>query len=273
MSFKNKFLSRMFTQVHNMAWDLTTGQIGIRAQDGIYTLLEEKTDDTKKPIRYRTSVNPFDTFAKAIPAFASHTKIEDIRVGEVILGADQSLLGFCVGKTEGGSLVILGINGMTKHYTPPKVNIMNIEGAMVVRNLFNAAGGTEQGFMGMQGAGIALLAMSEEFGGEGDGGIFGNIMPWIMFSQQQTGGKTDIGQMLPTLLMIEGLKGGNGGSGGLMKTMLMTQMLSGGGTGGLLGGGMNPMMMMALLGDDDSGLGGLFGEKKKGPPTLQPLRK
>lgn len=233
----NKFLDRMFRKVQGLVWDLTSGQVGLKDQNGIYTLVQETEGDN---VVFGVSVNPFDSLGTALPAFATQTPIEQVELGDIIVG-EREILGWVVEKRD-RSLKLLDKNGMTKNYTPPKVAIVGANGVLVVKNLFNLAGG-QQGFLGLQNNLLPLLALG------GDSSIE-KLLPMILM-QTMTGAATGapaqanaaagMSNMLPLLLLS---KGGKGGLGDIDPMMLM--MMSGG------AGGMNPMMLMALQG----GLGG-----------------
>lgn len=276
-----KFLNRMFRKIDGLVWDLQTGTLGIKTENGIYTL----TNDTTAAIpataasegvaavaaqaavtEYGISVNPFDAFGFSIPAFATQVPLAGIKEGDLIVG-DKAILGWVTGRTAAG-LKLLDVNGMNKNYTPPKVAIMNQDGALVVQSLGGLFGG-QAGVGGLQSSLMPLLMMS---GGDSEG--LESILPLMLFGQlQQTnptaaaGAATAAGapamaaspmaNMMP-ILMLQALskktKSGKASSGkGLLGDIdPMMMMMLGGGMGGQ-GGGINPMMLMALggLGKDD----------------------
>lgn len=244
-SVANKFLDRMFRKVQGLVWDLTTGQLGIKDNNGVYTL---STDGEGDATEFAVTVNPFDSLGMTVPAFATNTPIEQVEAGDIIVG-ESTILGWVTERRD-RSLKLLDKNGMTKNYTPPKVAILGTNGVLVVKNLFSLAGGT-QGLAGIQNNLLPLLAM----GGDVN---FDRIMPLILMqtlSGAQPGAAAapaanGFASMLPLLMMG---KGGKGGLGDIDPMMLM--MMSGGGAG------MNPMMLLALQG----GLGG--GEDSTGGVT------
>jgi hypothetical protein len=238
-NFASKFLGRMFRRINGLSWDLTTGQIGVQDTNGIYSLdvtpaAKEGGEDT-----YRVSVNPFDQFGTPLPAFAMQVPHEKIAIGDIIVG-DKGILGWVIGKKE-VALLLLDKNGVTKNYTPPKVAIAGQDGALVVQNLFNLAGGKD-GLTGLQGSLLPLLMLG------GDDSSLEKVLPLLLFSQT-TG--TGAGAINPMMLMMLA-KGGD--------IDPMTMMMMSGGMGGGAGG-FNPMMMLALQGDKGGkgGLGSLFG--------------
>lgn len=225
----NKFLDRMFRKIQGLVWDLTSGQIGLKDQNGIYILTQEGEGDA---VSFGVSVNPFDSLGTAIPAFATQTPIEQTEIGDIIVG-DREILGWVVEKRD-RSLKLLDKNGMTKNYTPPKVAIVGASGVLVVKNLFSLAGG-QQGMLGLQNNLLPLLAL-------GDDGSLDKLLPMILMQTmtQQSGAPAQAngfgGGFNP--LMLLALKG-KGGLGDIDPMMLM--MMSG-------GGNMNPMMLLALQG-------------------------
>ena len=236
-AFASKFLGRMFRRITGLSWDLTTGQIGVQDTNGIYTLDVTPAAKEGGEATYRVSVNPFDGFGAPIPAFAVQVPHDKITVGDIIVG-DKGILGWVIGKKE-VALTLLDKNGVTKQYTPPKVQIAGQDGALVVQNLFSAAGG-QAGFNGLQGSLLPLLMM----GGTDDGALE-KILPLMLFSQQSGAGAGAINPMM--LLALS--KGGD--------IDPMTLMMMSGGFGGGAGG-MNPMMLLALQGKE-GGLGSLLG--------------
>lgn len=237
----SKFLNRMFRRVGGLVWDLSTGKLGIKDENGIYTVeLTAAAEGVEASAQI--VVNPFDTFGMDIPAFATTTKLADVTIGDIIVG-ESKILGFVIEKKD-ASLVLLDKGGMRKQYNPPKVAVLGTDNnVLVVKNLMSVAGG-EQGLAGLQGNLLPLLML----GGDMD---FESILPLMLFGQQ-TGGQAASGMagMLPLLLLSKGDKGGKGGLGGLMDNPLAMMAMMGGMGGGA--GGMNPMMLLALTGGLDS---------------------
>lgn len=247
----SKFLNRMFRRVGGVVWDLTTGKLGLKDENGIYTLETTTTGTGAAAVtESQIVVNPFDSFGVDLPAFATTTKLADVAVGDVIVG-DSKILGFVVEIKE-NSLVLLDKSGMRKQYNPPKVAIIGTDNnVLVMKNLLSVAGG-DTGLAGLQGNLMPLLML----GGDLD---LESILPFLLFSQQGGGAAAGgMGSLLPLLLMK---KGGLGGEGKLDPMMLMAMS---GGLGGAAG--MNPLMMMALLGDGDI----LGGGASSAPVALAP---
>ncbi len=233
-----------------MVWDLTTGKLGIQNSDGIHTL--EITPGTPAiPANgdfpavaataesYSTSVNPFDGFGMAIPAYATQVPLDKIAVGDLVCG-EKDILGWVTGKTPAG-LKLLDTKGMNKNFTPPKVAIMGGTGVLVVQSLGGLTGGAE-GLGALQGSLLPLLMMS----GEGGSSKLDKILP-LMLLTQSTGGAGALGAMSPMLMMLM-MSDDKGGSS--IEKMLLPMMLMQGGNGG--GNAMLPMMlaMMNDKGDD-----------------------
>lgn len=246
----SKFMNRMFRRVGGVVWDITTGKLGLKDDNGIYTLeVTTVGEGVKAKIETQIVVNPFDAFGIDIPAFATSTKLTDVAVGDVIVG-DSKILGFVAEKKD-NSLVLLDQHGMRKQYNPPKVAVLGTDNnVLVMKNLMNLTG--ESGLQGLQGSLMPLLMM----GGDLD---LESILPMMLFSQTSGGGaQNGMQAMLPLLMMKNGGLGGSGGAGGSKIDPMMLMMMGGmgGGSGGA--GGMNPMMMMALMGGGD-----LFGGSDK----------
>lgn len=242
MTIANKFTRRMFRRIAGLVWDIQTGQIGVKTENGIYTLTAPETEGGD----YGVTVNPFDAFGLDIPAFATQTTHADVALGDLIVG-DKGILGWVIAKTD-AAFKVLDHNGQLKTYVPPKIAIMGQQGTLVVRNLLNLAGG-QAGANNLVSSMLPLLALG---GGEDK---LESVLPFLLMSQQGAAGTAaaanPMSSLLPLLLLK---KGGLGGGSGLDNPLMLLAM-----TGGLGGaGGMNPMMLMALAGD--GGLGDLFGQ-------------
>ncbi|MNK09881.1 hypothetical protein D3C87_278670 [compost metagenome] len=262
---QNKILNRMFSKVAGVVWDLSSNSIGLQNTNGIYTLTQSTTTTgegaaAQTETIFGVSVNPFDSFGFAIPAFAQITKLEDVAIGDIVIGEGDKALGWVV-KKHPRSLVLLDQSGMTKQHTPVKVAVLGQDGARVVKPLTGLFG--SQGASGFGNALLPLMLMGDGLNGMDD------LLPIMLMTQQTAGDNANaMSAALPTILMMKSMKGGNGG----LKDMLLPLILTGGLTGGN-GGGVNPMMLMALAGD--GGLGGLGGGNAggafvaEGHPALQ----
>jgi hypothetical protein len=261
-TLKNKFVNRMFRKIGGLVWDLTTGAVGVRDENGIYSLSTEGSTP-------QVVVNPIGQLGFELPfAYAFATKLDDVTVGDIIVG-DSKILGFVVEKHD-ASLVLLDKNGMTKRYTPPKVALFDVgSSVLVVRNLMNMLG--SNGLAGLQGNLLPLLALA----GDDESGLE-DILPMLLLSQQ--GGEASVNglqSILPMLLlskkggdidpmMLMAMSGGLGGAGGLQGMLpfllmskkggdidpMMLMAMSGGFGGDASAGGMNPLVLMSLLGKD-----------------------
>ena len=256
-NISSKFLNRLFQRVGGLVWELTTGKLGIKDTNGIYTLestpaVAATRDTPAVEASSQIVVNPFDSFGIDIPAFATSTSLADVAVGDIIVG-ESSILGWVVDKKP-ASLVLLDKSGMRKQYNPPKVTVIGTgNNVLVVKNLLNLAGG-QDGLAGLQGNLLPLLML----GGDTENALE-DILPLLLFSQGNNAAAGGMSSILPLLLLK---KGGLGG-GNIDPLMLMAMS---GGFGGQ--GGVNPMMMLALS-------GGLGGNKEvvtlapTGVPALQ----
>jgi hypothetical protein len=208
----SRFLDRFFRKVDGLVWDITTGKLGVQSDGGIITLeLTPAAEGARnaEPTA-QVSINPFDQFGIAIPAFATNTNLEQIEVGDLIVGAKE-VLGWVI-KKNAASLVLLDTKGFQKQYNPPKVAVINQSGAMVVKNLTGLLGDT--GAQGFQSALLPLLIMG------GDSGLdFEKLIPLMLFSQQGQGGAagSGIAGMLPTLMMMGALGGSNSSTPGIAR--------------------------------------------------------
>lgn len=228
-NMNNKVLNNMFRKVDNVVWDLMSGQVGFKTSDGIVTLdLNDPTDT--EAAQAEVSVNMFDEFGVAIPAFAQSIPVESITLGDLIYSSSGPL-GWVV-KKEGNTYKLMRPDGMRADWTPPKSKILDFDsGVMVLRNLMNMfssgegfgefkdslmplmlMGGNDSEITSM----IPILLMSQSFGTD-------NNMGQALLMSQMMGGDND---MLPLLMMMQG-----GDNNNIMQMMLMMKMM-GGKTGG-----------------------------------------
>lgn len=263
----NKFMNRMFRRIGGLVWDVTSGGIGLKTENGIYSLKAvpvlaapavEGAPAGVASVEYSVTVNPFDDFGLAIPAFATQSSFEEVNSGDIIVG-DQGIIGWVVGKTA-AAFKVMDHNGYSKTYTPPSVQILGTQGVLVVRNLFSLTGGAG-------GAGNFANSLLPLMMLGGDDSKLEKMIPLLLMSSAApaAGGNAGAANPMASLLPLMLLKdGGLGGSGGDKMDKLLPLMLMGGMGGGA--GGMNPLMMMALMGDGD-----LFGGSTKKPVTLAPV--
>lgn len=266
MSLTSKFTNRIFRRISGLAWDLMSGQVGIKTPDGLYTLTKTETPATETSAAstsYGVGVNILE-FDAAIPAFAMATPFDEVQPGDLIVG-ETKIIGWAVDKSA-AALKVLDHNGFTKTYTPPKVSIALTQGStvMVVKNLFNLTGG-QDGANSFAANLLPLLVL-----GKGNADIE-KLLPIMLMGG--VGGSNSGAGLMSNPLALLALTGGLGGSGGAgspkMDKLLPLMML--GGMGGGAGAMSNPLVMMTLLGDTDvfGGLG-LFGGDDDAPAKTVP---
>jgi len=222
-------MNRMFRRIDGIVWDAITGQTGLKTSDGVYTYTPGAEGEAGS-----VGVNLIDV-SVALPGFATATPFEQVKIGDIIVG-DSKIIGWVDEKLV-NSFRVKDHSGFTKIYSPPKVSMMGIEGALVVRNLFSLTGGAD-GLNSM----LPMLMMA------GDDSKIEKMLPFLLMQQGQAGGQNSGGAapaMNPMLMMMLMKDGGFGGKkgGGIDPMMLMMMGGMGGGAGG-----MNPMAMMAMMG-------------------------
>ena len=207
----NKLMNRFFRRVDGVVWDLMSGKIGVKSTDGIATL-EGVGDDAQ------VSINMFDQFGFEVPAFAQNTSTTEVQVGDLVVGA-KGIQGWVIEKKE-KQLVLMKPDGTRGSMTPPKVNMMGLEGGvMVLRSLVNMLPGGTGGLNQMQTMLMPMLMM-------GDGNLdLDGIMPMLLMSQMNVGTTVDPNNPNAALLaqnqmssmmqmmMLSQLLGNKGGSG------------------------------------------------------------
>jgi hypothetical protein len=223
-----KMMGRMFKRVDTVVWDLMSGKLGVRNSDGEIVTFEGEGDDA------RLTINPFEDFGVALPAFAQSTPFDSVKVGDLIYtngdtpGWITEIKVTPKTKTSDGgkkSFRLMRASGSVTTWIPPKVSMFGLEsGVLVVRSLMTMLPGGESGLAGLQGM----------------------IMPMILMGGGEDG---NIEKMLPLMLMMQM---GNGGAAGANP----------------MGGMMQTMMMMKMMGGDTGGFGNMFG----GSSTKSPFK-
>jgi hypothetical protein len=213
----NKFMDRMFRKADGVVWDLMSGKIGIRTQNGIATLGDDG----------RINNNLLDEFGVALPAFAQSTPVDQIQIGDIIYTGTRDQVRFVIGEVEPAAVAksrtkatgltppavkkfrTMDLNGTESTWTPPKTTILGLDsGVMVLRSLMTMLPNGDKGLGQMQNM----------------------LMPLMMMGGGELG--TDVEQMLPFMLMSQVNGGDAGGMGQMMQTMMMMKMLGGGKTNG-----------------------------------------
>lgn len=214
---QNKLFDRFFRKIDGVVWDLFSGKLGIKTNDGIVTM-EGMGDDAQ------VSINLVDQFGMPLPAFAQNTAVDSVAEGDLIYG-DKKPIGWVVEITAGTNLgapvkkfVLMTPDGTRKSWVPPKVNMLGFEsGVMVLRSLMNMLPGGSAGLGSMQNSIMPMMMM---MGGDMD---LDSIMPMLLFSQMggAMGAPTDpaaaanpMANMMPMMMMMQMMKGGKKGGGG-----------------------------------------------------------
>lgn len=214
-NMNKSFMNRFFRQVDGMVWDMMSGRVGIRADDGILTL-EINEDDAEQS---QITLNLFDQFGVSLPAFAQSVAVDSISVGDLIYSSSSNkVLGWVVKKNE-RSFRLMKKDGTVSQWNPPKVNMLGFDsGVMVLRSLMNMLPGGQSGLGQLQQSIMPMMAM----GMLGDGGA-------------------DLADMLPIMLMTQ-----TGAIGGADQTQAQNPMSG-------MAAMMMPMMMMKMMNGSKSG--------------------
>lgn len=208
-------MSRYFRKVDNVVWDMMTGKIGILTSNGGISSIDGEGDAAT------ITTNLIDQFGMAIPAFAQQTPIGDVKVGDMILQANDKPA-WVVAKFEtetagkpNVAFELLRADGTSTKYRAPKVNVLGFDagGVMVVRSLLSMLPGGAGGLGEMQNA-MLMLSMAG-----GDASDIEDMLPMMLMSQMGgigalTGGAT----AAPAA----------GGMGNMVQMMLMAKMMGGG---------------------------------------------
>lgn len=204
--FGKAFMNRMFRQVNDVVWDMMTGKMGISTKEGIMTLDDSDADNP------RVSLNMFDAFGMGVPAFAQNTPVDQVKVGDLLVGPKE-IIGWVVSVNDGGkSFQLLKPTGTVSKWVPPKVQMLGFDsGVMVVRSLLNLLPTGTDGLGQMQQWLQMMMFM-------GDGEInFEKVMPMMLMSQMSAPAGANpatttnlMAQMMPMMMFMNMMKGGEG---------------------------------------------------------------
>jgi hypothetical protein len=211
-----KLMNRFFRKVDGVVWDLLSGNVGVRTNEGIASLTEEieEVPSTKAgkivpgTISYGVTINPMESMGFPLPAFAQNTPASSVKPGDLISGA-KGLMGW-VTDIKPKSYSIMKADGTITNWFPPKVQFFGPEsGIMVVRSLTNLMGGSKDGVANLGNMLLPMLMMNE---GKIDSSME-KMLPLMLFGG--IGGMTGAGStaggmnnMMPMLMMMSMMKGG-----------------------------------------------------------------
>ena len=246
----------MFQEVDDVVWDLQSGQLGVKRgeDDEIITL-------RKKGTKYELVSNPLADFSVPVPAWAIRTPVDAIKTGDLVILPDDTW-GFFLENVKTPALpptndpttppapvsatsalsnptikMIDVSNGSQKTVNVASNALFGTPGLLVVRNIIGDSEVANS---------LPILMMIE---GKKGGGDVGRLVAMSMMMQNngEGGGKMDMQQMLPFMMM--------GGKDSKMKDFFLMQMMMGNKDGN--GGGFNmnslmPMLMMDKLGGDSN---------------------
>jgi hypothetical protein len=218
MNVNDKLMNRFFRKVDGVVWDLFSGRIGVKTEDGI-TTIEGTGEDAQ------ITVNMFDQFGMAVPAFAQSTPVDSVKVGDLIYG-DSKPKGWIISVNERAATAekpamkrfgLMTPGGTITTWTPPKVSMLGFDsGVMVLRSLVNMLPGGEGGLGTMQNMLMPMMMMGG-MGGDSDG-MLDQLMPMMLFSQlgasgtgADAAGASGMGNMMQMMMMMK-MMGGKSGS-------------------------------------------------------------
>jgi len=197
--FGQQFFDRMFREVNNVVWDLMTGNLGVATKEGIATL------DTTEEDNPRVSLNLFDQFGVALPAYAQNTPVDQVKVGDLIVGTKDEVKGWVI-EVKNGKFSLMTPSGTTSTWTPPKVQMLGFDsGVMVLRSLMSMLPNGQQDLGNLQNMMLPMLMMSK--GGKSNN-MMKKMMPMMLFSQMNGGaGAGGMGNMMQTMMLMDMMRG------------------------------------------------------------------
>ena len=206
-------MNRFFRQVDNVVWDMMSGRVGFNTPGGICSIeLGDLSEDKMHAPDAQISINPFDDFGMAVPAFAQSIPVDQISLGDMIYSNTDRVLGWVVKKTDKG-FRLMRQDGTSTDWKAPKVQMLGFDsGVMVLRSLCNMLPNGASGLGQMQGMLMPMMLMGDDAG-------------------------DSMKDMIPMMLMSQmGLAGTDPAAGGMMMNsmmqMMMMQKMFGGGHDG-----------------------------------------
>ncbi len=137
-SIGDKMMERMFKQVDDAVWDISTGKMGILGKNGSIFSLVGEGDDAQ------VTENLFSEFGMAVPAFAQSVPFDQVQLGDLAYRAGGRP-GWVVEKNP-NSLILLNTDSSEGTIRRNKTITMGMDqsGVMILRNLFNLTGAAGQ---------------------------------------------------------------------------------------------------------------------------------
>ena len=205
-------MNRMFRQVDSVVWDLMSGSLGLKTPSGICSITYSgKNEDSTELIDPQVSINMFEEFGVAVPAFAHAVSADSITLGDMIYSSSRSeVLGWVV-ERKPKAMELMKPDGTRSRWVPPRVQMIGFDsGVMVLRSLINMLPGGNQQLGSMQGMLLPMLSMGM-LDTDGDSEFsLEKLMPLMLMGQMQPG--TDTAQSTASMQMM-------------MQMMLMSKML------------------------------------------------
>ena len=137
-SVGDKMMERMFKQVEDAVWDISTGKMGILGKNGSIFSLSGEGDEAQ------VTENLFSEFGMAVPAFAQSVPFDQVQLGDLAYRAGGRP-GWVVEKNP-NSLILLNTDSSEGTIRRNKTITMGMDqsGVMILRNLFNLTGASGQ---------------------------------------------------------------------------------------------------------------------------------
>ena len=218
-------MDRLFKAVDNVVWDMMTGRVGFKTEDGICSVELGAIDpaNLNEAPDAQVTVNMFDDFGMTVPAFAQSIPAASITMGDMIYSSSSNkVMGWVVKRNESGkSFKVMKQDGTRSDWVPPKVGMVGFDsGIMVLRSLMNMLPGGASGLSSMQGMMMPMMMMSQ---GDSDFDMKSMIPMMLMSQMGAMPGMPDgsvapagnaMSQMMPMMMMMQMMKGSSSGSSG-----------------------------------------------------------
>lgn len=197
MAFNSNILDRLFKKTEDVFWDLSSGNISVRTEDGLmsYSLPTDENQNGK------VICNMMDSMGIAIPAFCQDTNAKMLESGDLIFKGGKPFGWVVKGNEQKSEFVIHTVNGSVVTWCPPEVTLGIGSGNMVLKSLVSAVGGKDN----MKGFSSMLMPMMMLSSNESDD-KFDKIIPFMLM-QANNGGGFDSNMMMMLMMMGGGNKG------------------------------------------------------------------
>lgn len=180
----NSIKDSFFREVKNVAFDITTGKLGVTSKDGISVYSKDGV-----------SVNPITDMGVTLPAFAMRVPVADLKEGDILIGNGEPVFFkefFVDSKEQTTGYKTVSLNGVVQEVGVVTNMFFGKNTVLAVKNMF---GETTSGDMNP----MMMLAMSGMLGGDSNSKIDPVVL--MMMMSGGMGGSNTMNPMMMALML------------------------------------------------------------------------